>query len=127
MTLRGIVRVAIVLVLIFAVLQVFNSTRRGTASAWILWEKNMTMKDGGTTTAWEPLDGFDRLSDCHQSAREVIQDARAFMNSGGRTLVSVRPDGRSAVYSVTENESQHTTDYRLLCFPGPFDPRPMGP
>ena len=24
----------------------------GNASSWILWEKTMTMKDGGTTTAW---------------------------------------------------------------------------
>jgi len=100
----------------------FSSQSNGNASSWILWEKTMTMKDGGTT-AWEPLEGFDRLADCHQSGLDIVQAARDFMNSGGRTLVAVRPDGRSAVYSVVEGGAQHTVDYRLLCFPGPFDPR----
>jgi hypothetical protein len=124
MTLRGLGWVAVVLVLMVAAIYVFSSTWGGTVSSWVLWEKNMITKDGATTTTWEPLDGFDRLSDCHQSAREIIEDARAFMTSGGRTLVAVRPDGRSAVYTVTEHGVQLTTDYRLLCFPGPFDPRP---
>jgi hypothetical protein len=127
MTLRGLVWVVVVLVSMFAATYVFNSTGGRAGSAWVLWEKNMTMKDGGTTTTWEPLDGFDGLSDCHQSAREIVQDARAFMNSGGRKLVAVRPDGRSAVYTVAEDGPQPTTDYRLLCFPGPFDPRPVQP
>jgi hypothetical protein len=127
MTLRGIVWVAVVLVLMFAAIYVFHSPGGGTASTWVLWEKNMTTKDGDTTTAWEPLDGFDRLSDCHQSAQEIIQDARAFMSSGDRKLVAVRPDGRSAVYTVAEDGAQHTTDYRILCFPGSFDPRPERP
>ena len=43
--------------------------------------------------------------------------------AGGRELVAVRPDGRSAVYTSMEGGAQHTVDYRLLCFPGPFDPR----
>ena len=89
------------LVLTFAAIYVFNSTGSGTASTWVLWEKNMTMNAGGTMTTWEPLDGFDRLSDCHQSAREIIREARAFMNGGGRKLVAVRPDGRSAVYTLS--------------------------
>ena len=117
MTLRGIVWGAVVLVLMFGVIYVFKPTGSETATTWVLWEKSMTMKDGGTTTAWEPLDGFDRLSDRHQSAREIIQDARAFMNSGGRTLVAVRPDGRSAMYTVTEDGAQRSTDCRPLCFP----------
>jgi hypothetical protein len=127
MMLRRIVWMAVALVLMFAAIYAFKSAGSMTASTWVLWEKTMTMKDGGDTSAWEPLDGFDRLSDCHESAREIIQDARAFMTSGGRTLVAVRPDGRSAVYTVTEDGAQHTTDYRLLCFPGPFDPRPVRP
>src|SRR5262245_41749128 len=118
---RGIVWVAVVLVLMFAAVYVFNSPGSGTASPWVLGEENRIMKGGGTTTEWEPLDGFDRLSDCHQSAREIIQDARAFMNSSGRKLVAARPDGRSAVYTTTEDGAERTTDYRLLCFPGPFD------
>ena len=46
MTRRGIIWVAVVLVLIFAAIYVFNSRRSGTASTWVLWEKTMTMKDG---------------------------------------------------------------------------------
>jgi hypothetical protein len=123
MTLRGIVSVAIVLVvLVFAAIYAFNSNKNGAPSTWVLWEKDMTIKEGGITAAWEPLDGFDRLSDCHESGRGIVQDARAGMNSGGRKLLNVRPDGRSAVYTVTEDGTEH--DYRLLCFPGPFDPRP---
>jgi hypothetical protein len=39
MTLRGIVWVAVVLVLMFAAICVFNSPRSGIASTWVLWEK----------------------------------------------------------------------------------------
>ena len=127
MTLRGIICVAVALVLVFAGIYVFNSTRSRTASTWVLWEKQMTMKGDDTATSWEPLDGFERLWDCHKSAQGIIQDARAYMTSGDRKLVGVRPDGRSAVYTVTEGGSQHTIDYRMLCFPGPFDPRPARP
>ena len=111
------------IVSVFALAYLFNAQSNGNASSWILWEKTMTMKDGDVTMAWEPLEGFDRLADCHQSGLGIVQAARDFMNSGGRTLVAVRPDGRSAVYSVMEGGAQQTVDYRLLCFPGPFDPR----
>ena len=125
--LRRLVGIALVLALVFTVLYGLNSSRNMAASTWVLWEKSMITTGGATTTEWEPLDGFDRLSDCHQSGREIIQDARAFMDSGGRKLVAVRPDGRSAVYTVTEGGAEQTTDYRLLCFPGSFDPRPVRP
>ena len=61
----------------------------------------------------EPLDGFDRLSDCHQSGLDIVQAARDFMNSGGRKLVGIRPDGRSGVYEFIEGERRAplTTDY----------------
>jgi hypothetical protein len=127
MTRRAIVLMGAVLILVFAAIYAAKSIRNGTASTWVLWEKTMTTKDTDTTTEWEPLDGFDRLSDCHRLGQEIIQDARAFMTSGGRKLLAVRPDGRSAVYTITENGAQHTIDYRLLCFPGPFDPRPAKP
>jgi hypothetical protein len=101
----------------------------GGTPGWVLWEK--TMKDGGPaarwTTEWEPLDGFDRLSSCHQSGQEIVEGARAFMSSEGRTLVAVRPDGRSAVYSMTENGAERRVDYRLVCFPGQVDPRSSSP
>ena len=129
MTLRGMAWPAVALVVLFAVVYALTYPRAGSATGWVLWEK--TMKDGGPTvgwtTEWEPLDGFDQLSDCQQSGQEVIEGARAFMSSGGRKLVVVRPDGRSAVYSVAEDGAQRTVDYRLLCFPGPFDARPSHP
>jgi len=120
---HALVWLVVAIVSLFALAYLFSAQSNGTAASWILWEKTMTMKDGGTTTAWEPLEGFDRLGDCHQSGLDIVQAARDFMSSGGRTLVAVRPDGRSAVYSVMEGGAQHTVDYRLLCFPGPFDPR----
>jgi hypothetical protein len=119
---RELAWLVVVIVSLFGLAYLFNSQLNGTASGWILWEKSMTTKDGATTTTWEPLDGFDRLSDCHQSGREIVQASLDFMNSGGRKVVAVRPDGRSAVYA--EGGAQNTVDYRLLCFPGPFDPRP---
>jgi hypothetical protein len=91
-------------------------------SGWVLWEKRMTFRDGGEATTWEPLDGFERLGDCHRSGQEIVADALEFMRSGGRKLLSVRPDGRSAAYAV-EGDAQHTVDTRYLCFPGAFDPR----
>lgn len=126
MTVRAIA-LGVVLVLALAAIYAANSIRNGTASTWVLWEKTMTTKDATMTTEWEPLDGFDRLADCHRMGQEIIQDAHPFMTSGGRKLLSVRPDGRSAVYTITEGGAQHTIDYRLLCFPGPFDPRPAKP
>ena len=122
---RELVWLVVVIVSLFGLAYLFSSQLNGTASSWILWEKNMTTKDGATTTTWEPLDGFDRLSDCHQSGREIVQSALDFMNSGGRKVLAVRPDGRSAVYS--EGGAQETVDYRLMCFPGPFDPRVSRP
>ena len=91
------------IVSVFALAYLFNASN-GNASSWILWEKTMPMKDGDTTTAWEPLEGFDRLADCHRSGLGIVQTARDFMNSGGRTLVAVRPDGRSAVYRLWRAE-----------------------
>jgi hypothetical protein len=93
-------------------------------AAWVLWEKRMTFKDGGEATAWEPLDGFDRLTDCQESGREILKGALGFMGSEGRKLLSVRPDGRSASYEASEGGTPLTVDTRFLCFPGPFDPRP---
>ena len=119
----GLVWLVVAVISLFALAYLFNSQSRGNPSSWILWEKNMTTKDTDTTTTWEPLDGFDRLSDCHQSGLDIVQAARDFMNSGGRKLVGVRPDGRSGVYEFIEGGAKHTVDYRLLCFPGPFDPR----
>jgi len=115
----------LVVVSLFGLAYLFRSLLSGTASSWILWEKNMTTKDGATATTWEPLDGFDRLSDCHQSGREIVQAALGSMNSAGRKVLGVRPDGRSVVYA--EGGAQDTVDYRLLCFPGPFDPRVSQP
>lgn len=126
MTVPRMAWLAVALILFVAMLYALKFPKVGNTSGWVLWEK--TMKDGGPTvgwtTEWEPLDGFDHLSDCQQSGQEVIEGARAFMSSGGRKLVDVRPDGRSAVYSDTEDGAQRTVDYRLLCFPGPFDARP---
>ena len=93
------------------------------AAAWVLWEKRMTFKDSGEATVWEPLDGFDRLADCQKSGQEILKGALGFMGSEGRKLLSVRPDGRSAAYEVSEGGARHTVDTRFLCFPGPFDPR----
>jgi hypothetical protein len=129
MTLRGMTWPAVALILLVGVVYALRYQRVGDTSGWVLWEK--TAKDGdptvGWTTEWEPVDGFDHLSNCQQSGQEIIEGARAFMSSGGRKLVNVRPDGRSAVYSVAENGVERTVDYRLLCFPSPFDPRPSLP
>jgi hypothetical protein len=120
---------AVAVTLLFGVVYAVKAPRVGNTSGWVLWEK--TMKEGGSTgvwiTEWEPLDGFDYLADCQRSGQEVIEGARAFMSSGGRKLVDVRPDGRSAVYSVEEDGAQRTVDYRLLCFPSLFDARPSRP
>ena len=103
------------------------------AAAWVLWEKRMTFKDAGEATVWEPLDGFDRLADCQKSGQEILKGALGFMGSEGRKLLSVRPDGLSAAYEVSEGGARHTVDTRLLRFPGPLDPRagrgdgPTGP
>jgi len=93
------------------------------ADAWVLWEKRMTFSGGGDTTAWEPLDGFDRLAACQKSGQEILRSALAFMGSEGRKLLSVRPDGRSAAYEETAGAAKQTVDARFLCFPGSLDPR----
>jgi hypothetical protein len=36
---------------------------------------------------------------------------------------SVRPDGRSLIYEVTNAKPRQTVDTRFLCFPGALDPR----
>jgi hypothetical protein len=96
-------------------------------AAWVLWEKRMMFKDGGEATAWEPLDGFDRLSDCQKSGQEILQAALPYMKSEGRKLLTVRPDGRPAAYEEGEGATKSTVDARYLCFPGPFDARPSQP
>jgi hypothetical protein len=95
------------------------------ASGWILWEKNYTMKGGTGTTTWEPLDGFELLAECRMTAQQIFQTALAYMKtSGGKPLGDVRPDGRSGVFAVTEAGAEQTVDIRYVCFPGEFDPRP---
>src|SRR6266545_7958824 len=72
-------------------------------AGWILWEKIFTMKESTGTTQWEPQDGFDKLVDCRMSAQQLFQIALAYMKNGrGQLLGPVRPDGRSAVFAVTE-------------------------
>ena len=103
------------------------SFRPQNADGWVLWEKRMTLTNGNEVTAWEPLDGFGRLADCQKSGQEIVQSALEFMRSGGRKLVAVRPDGRSAVYQEGEGAAQSSVDTRHLCFPGSFDPRTSKP
>jgi hypothetical protein len=93
-------------------------------STWVLWEKRMTFTEGRESTAWEPLDGFDRLADCQKSGRDILQEALPFMKSEGHKLLAVRPDGRSAAYEEGAGSTKSTIDARYLCFPGPFDARP---
>ena len=94
-------------------------------SGWILWEKNMIAKAGGETVTWEPQDGFESLGECRESAQTLLGYALAYMKSGaGKLLGDVRPDGRSAMFEVTNQGARETIDIRYLCFPGEFDPRP---
>lgn len=117
---------AVAITLLFGGVYALKPQKVGNTSGWVLWEKTMKedVSTGVWTTDWEPLEGFDHLADCHKSGQEVIEGARAFMSSGGRKLVVVRPDGRSAVYSIEEDGAKRSVDYRLLCFPGPLDVRP---
>ena len=97
-------------------------------SGWILWEKNMRSQGGAETVSWEPQDGFDALTECRNTAQQLLQFALAYMkNGGGKLLGEVRPDGRSAVFDVSEAGVQQTIDIRYVCFPGTFDPRPQRP
>lgn len=95
-----------------------------TARSWVLWEKRMTFASGGEMTAWEPLDGFERLADCQKSGQDILKEALPYMKSEGHKLLTVRPDGRSAAYEEGEGVTKSTIDARYLCFPGPFDARP---
>lgn len=97
---------------------------QGTAG-WILWEKNMINSPGtAEAVTWEPLDGYDTLGECRKTGQEHLKNALAYMNSGaGKLLGSVRPDGRSATFALT-NPAGQTVDTRYLCFPEAFDPRP---
>ena len=97
------------------------------AAAWVLWEKRMTFRGDSEATAWEPLDGFDRLADCQKSGQEILQAALPYMKSEGRKLLTVRPDGRSAAYEESDGATKVTVDARYLCFPAPFDARPSQP
>jgi hypothetical protein len=95
---------------------------------WILWEKYFTVKGSTETTQWEPQDGFDTLADCRMAAQQLFQYALAYMKDGhGKLQGPVRPDGRSAVFAVTDAGVQQTVDIRYVCFPGAFDPRPQRP
>jgi hypothetical protein len=101
---------------------------RAQAAGWILWEKNMIAKAGSEITTWEPQDGFESIAECRTSGQQLIESALAFMkSSGGKLLGDVRPDGRSAVFAVTNAGAQETIDIRFICFPGVFDPRPRAP
>ena len=114
--------IALALVSLVALALAFT-VRPKDATAWLLWEKRMTFKDGAESTVWEPLDGFDRLAECQKSGQEILKGALGYMGSDGRKLLGVRPDGRSASYEENQGGSKQTVDVRFLCFPGPFDPR----
>jgi hypothetical protein len=95
------------------------------APGWILWEKNMSTKNGADSITWEPLDGFATIAECRLEGQRVFKSALDYMKSGaGRQLGPVRPDGRSAIFDVSKDGVKETLDIRLLCFPGTFDPRP---
>lgn len=116
---------AIVLSLSLVVEAPYVVHAQGTAG-WILWEKNMINKPGSPeSVTWEPLDGYDALAECRKKGQEHLKNALAYMNDGaGKLLGSVRPDGRSAMFAVTNAGAGQTVDIRYLCFPGGFDPRP---
>jgi hypothetical protein len=93
-------------------------------SAWVLWEKNVTTKEGGGTTQWEAIDGFESLTRCQRSGQQIMQiGVDAMKQAGGQLLGDVRPDGRSAMFAVNERGAQQSVEWRYLCFPGTFDPR----
>ena len=85
----------------------------------------MVNKPGSpAAVTWEPMDGYDSIAECRKTGQEHLKNALTSMNNGaGRLLGPVRPDGRSAMFAVTEAGSQGTVDSRYLCFPGSFDPR----
>jgi hypothetical protein len=107
-----------------SVIAIAYSMRPSDPATWVLWEKRMTFTESGETTAWEPLDGFERLADCQKSGREILQEALPYMKSEGHKLLTVRPDGRSAAYEEGAGQTKSTIDARYLCFPGPFNARP---
>ena len=118
----------VALVSLAALSPTFIGAIAGNRSSWVLWERNLTTKEGNATPLWEPIDGFDRLTDCQRSGRQILQTALTFMkNSGGKLLGDVRPDGRSATFAVTEAGAEQTVDVRYLCFPGTFEPRSAPP
>jgi hypothetical protein len=94
-------------------------------SGWILWEKNMSTKNGADSITWEPLDGFATIAECRLEGQRVFKSALDYMKSGaGKQLGPVRPDRRSAIFDVSKDGVMETLDIRYLCFPGGFDPRP---
>jgi hypothetical protein len=114
-------------VVVLSITSAVTSARVGAqaGSGWILWEKNMIAKAGGETVTWEPQDGFESLRECRESGQKLLGFALAYMKSGaGKLLGDVRPDGRSAIFEVTNQGARETIDIRYLCFPGEFDPRP---
>ena len=103
------------------------ATSAQAASGWVLWEKNMVTRAGAETVTWEPLDGFESIVECRQTGQQFLQQALEYMKSGaGKLLGPVRPDGRSAMFEMTDARTKHTVDTRYLCFPGALDPRPRG-
>jgi len=110
--------------LVFVATAAPPAVRAQAASGWILWEKFMRMKAGSETVTWEPQDGFESLAECRAVAQQLLQAALAYMkDGGGGKLLAVRPDGRSAAFTVTDGGVQGTLDIRYVCFPGAFDPR----
>ena len=49
---HALVWLVVAIVSLFALAYLFSAQSNGNASSWILWEKTMTMNDGGTATAW---------------------------------------------------------------------------
>ena len=119
----------VALVSLAALSPTFVGAIAGDASNWVLWEKNLTTKDGNQTPQWEPLDGFDSLADCQISGQQILQTALTYYlkDGGGKLLGDVRPDGRSAMFAVGDAGAQHTVEWRYLCFPGTFEPRSARP
>jgi len=101
------------------------ATSAQTTSGWVLWEMTMVTKAGADSVTWVPLDGFESIAECRQTGQQLLQYALDYMKSGaGKLLGPVRPDGRSAVFELTQSGPRQTVDTRYLCFPGTLDPRP---
>jgi hypothetical protein len=110
---------------LLAVLSWPVATSAQATSGWVLWEKTMVDKAGAESVTWVPLDGFESIAECRQTGQQTLQYALDYVKSGaGKLLGPVRPDGRSAIWEVTNAKPRQTVDTRFLCFPGALDPRP---